>query len=264
LIGLSIPSDTHGAVGTTHTVTVTNDRMRIFTRDGIVLSTVTMSGFWTGTTLEGGAAVSAFDTKVFFDRFNNRYILESSANAQTLSSAVLLAVSQTSDPTGTWNRYSVDADPTATSTTGKWIDYPSVGFNKNWIVINENEFNYGTAGGGYWGPAIFVFDKQAAYAGTLSSIPVFQSPIATTCITNTEFSCGFTMAPTVVEDNTTESMYTVENWNSTSAQLRINKITGTPSAPVLTVGTQFPQGTRSWRFNAAVMSRRCTWAARSK
>ncbi|MFL6230862.1 MAG: hypothetical protein ACJ741_18970, partial [Pyrinomonadaceae bacterium] len=108
LIGGAIPPDTHGAVGTTHTVTVTNDRMRIFTRDGVVLSTVTMSGFWTGMTLEGGATVSAFDTKVFFDRFNNRYILESSANAQTLSSAVLLAVSQTSDPTGTWNRYSVD------------------------------------------------------------------------------------------------------------------------------------------------------------
>jgi hypothetical protein len=80
LSGGTIPPDTMGAVGTTHIVTVSNDRMRIQTRDGVELSRATLNSFWTGTTIKGTAVTSAFDTKVFFDRFNSRFILVSSLN----------------------------------------------------------------------------------------------------------------------------------------------------------------------------------------
>jgi hypothetical protein len=252
LSATSIPPDTMGVVGTTHVVNVTNDRMRIQTRDGVEISRVTLTSFWAGVTIKG-VAISAFDPKIYYDRFNNRYILISSGNGQGVNSGAMFAVSQTNDPTGLWNRYSVAADNASTATGGHWIDYPTVGFNKNWIVVDENVFNFGTAGNNtYWGQQVYVLDKQAAYNNTLSSISLFEDP-TTNCTSpfESKLGCGFTMAPAITEDNTTDTEYLVEDWDATAGQLRLSKITGTPSAPVLTVGTQFPQSSNSWRFNAA-------------
>jgi hypothetical protein len=254
LSGTSIPPDTMGAVGSTHIVAVTNDRMRIFNRDGVELSRMTLTAFWAGVTIKG-AAIAAFDPKVFFDRFNNRFILVSSGNGQGVNSGAMFAVSQTADPTGLWNRYSVAADPASTAAGGHWIDYPSVGHNKNWIVIDENVFNFGTAGSGFFGTQIYVLDKQAAYSNTLASINLFQGDFNATCLSSatpeTEVACGFTMAPAITEDNTTDTEYMVEDWDNVAGQLRLSKLTGTPSAPLITVGTQFPQSPNSWQFNAA-------------
>lgn len=257
LSGTTIPPDTMGAVGTNHIMTVSNNQLNFRTRDGALISRLTLNAFWAGVTLEGGITTpSTFDPKVFYDRFNDRYFFFTSANSVSPASSVLFAVTQTNDPTGTWNRFVFDADPTATggpTGTGRWADYPTVGFNKNWIVANYNVFNYsGTATTGYSGPYIYVIDKGAAYANTLSTVTLFQDTVAN-CVApfNNFLGCGFTMAPAVVEDNTTEENYLVEDWDSVFGQLRVSKLTGTAAAPVLTVGTQFPQSTENWRFNAA-------------
>lgn len=263
LSSTSIPPDTMGAVGTTHVMTVTNDKILIQLRDGRVVSgPVTLTSFWNGVTVKG-QGVSAFDPKIYFDRFNNRFIFESSANGPGVNSGAMFAVSATADPTGAWYRWSVVADSSSTGVpngSGTWIDYPTVGFNKDWIVVDENVFTYtcnasSCANSGYWGQQVYVLDKQAAYSNTLGAINLFASDFANTCVNsatqNSELGCGFTMAPTIVEDNTTDVVYLVEDWDSTSGQLRLSKITGTPSAPALTVGTQFPQSINSWRFDAA-------------
>ena len=252
LSGTTIPPDTMGAVGTTHVVTPSNDRLRIQDRDGVELSRVTLNSFWSTATVKGVAVSSAFDTKVFFDRFNNHFILVSSLNGPGINSGMGVAVTQTADPTGTWNRYTAASDPASTVGAGHAIDYPSVGFNKNWIVVDENTFNYsGSSFTTYYGQQVFVLDKAAAYAGTLSSVSLFEGPVSG-CVSPFEgqLGCGFTMAPAITEDNTTDTDYMVEDWDSTAAQLRLSKITGTPSTPVVTVGTQFPQSTNSWRFDA--------------
>ncbi|HVF51613.1 MAG TPA: hypothetical protein VNA19_16115, partial [Pyrinomonadaceae bacterium] len=158
----SIPPDTMGAVGPNHVVTTTNEKVVTHNRQGQVLSTVTLDAFW-ATVLLGGAAPSTFDPKIYYDRFNSRYIIITTANAQAETSATLFAVSQTNDPLGTWNRYAIDADAAATAAGGKWADYPSVGFNKNWIAVQVNLFGFGTTSG-FQGPAVYVINKAAAYA----------------------------------------------------------------------------------------------------
>src|SRR3954447_9025670 len=256
LSATSIPPDTMGAVGTTHIVTVSNDRMRILTRNGVELSRLTLTAFWAGVTIKG-AAISAFDPKIYFDRFNNRFIFISSGNGQNVNSGAMFAVSATADPTGAWYRWSVAADPASTAAGGHWIDYPTVGHNKNWIVVDENVFNFGTAGTGYWGQELYVLDKQAAYANTLGAISLFQGDFNNTCLVEAaaaqfvDLSCGFTLAPAVTEDNTTDTEYLVEDWDDNAGQLRLSKLTGTGAAPVLTVGTQFPQAVNGWVGSAA-------------
>ncbi len=263
LSGTSIPPDTMGAVGTTHVVVPSNNMMRITDRNGIELQRITLNSFWAGTTVKGSAVTSAFDPKILFDRFNNRFIFVASLNGPGQFSGMGLAVTQTADPTGMWNRFTAASDPAGTGApggSGHAIDYPSVGHNKNWIVVNENTFNY-TCGAStcsfttYWGPQIFVFDKAAAYANTLGSASLFEANFTATCLTSatpeTELACGFTMAPAITEDNTTLTDYMVEDWDNVAAQLRLSKVTGTPAAPALTIGTQFPQSPFSWRFDAA-------------
>ena len=162
LSGTNIPPDTMGAVGTTHVVVPTNNNMRILDRNGVELMRFSLTSFWTGTTVKGGAVTSAFDPKIMFDRFNNRFIFVVSLNGPGQFSGMGLAVSQTADPTGMWNRFTMASDPTSTASAGHAIDYPSVGHNNKWIVVDENTFNYsGASFTTYYGSQIFVFDKQA-------------------------------------------------------------------------------------------------------
>ena len=48
-------------------------------------------------------------------------------DAGAASSGIAVAVSQTSDPQGTWNYYSVTV-----GNQGVWVDFPTLGFNKDW------------------------------------------------------------------------------------------------------------------------------------
>jgi hypothetical protein len=248
---LTIPPDTMGAVGDNHVMTITNEKVVVHTRDGVVLSSVTLDAFWSSL-----GDPNTFDPKVLYDRFNDRFIVVTQANAFSPTSATLIAVSQTADPTGNYNRFAIDADAAATAAGGKWADYPSMGFNNNWITVQVNLFGFGTTSG-YQGPVVYVLDKAAAYNNTLSSVSVFEGSFAT-CLAsmnqNTELGCGFTMVPHVDEGNASGAQFLIEDWDSTAAQLRISKLTGTAAAPVLTVGTQFPQSLNSWRFNASLIA----------
>lgn len=253
-----IPPDTMGAVGLNHVVTTTNEKIIIHDRNGVIANIVTLDSFWAATP-NGLPSPATFDPKILYDRFNDRFILISTANAQDPTSATLVATSTTGDPLGSWNRYAIDADATATGGGGAWADYPSVGFNKNWIVVSINRFGFGSVSG-YQGPSIYVVNKTDAYAGMLGTVSVFESPFDSGCLALTPdqqpqaLGCGFTYVPAITEDNLTGEEYLTEDWDSTAAQLRMTKITGSQASPALTVGYQFPQSPYSWRFNATRFS----------
>ena len=227
-----IPPDTHGAVGPDHVMTVLNSQVRIQDRAGIILSTVALDLFW----LPVGF-VSAFDPKVLYDAAENRWIFVSMADGFTARSAIMLAVSQTSDPTGNWNFYSVDAD----STDNNWADYPSLGFNKDWIVVTANIFGINPQTNG---PVnVYVFNKTNLYTGGVGQFTLMQETSGT----------AFTMVPAITHDNTLAVEYLVET-ESLIAQyifgsvnrLRVSTITGPVGAERLTVGTAFATSATPW------------------
>src|SRR2546427_2810914 len=131
----TVPPDTHGAVGPNHLMTVLNTQIRIQDRAGNILSTtVSMDSFWASL-----GNPNAFDPKILYDPYGGRWIFAASANGNSAASAVLIGVSQTSDPTGTWNLFSVDAD----ASNASWADFTSVGLNHDRIVVNLNMFTVG-------------------------------------------------------------------------------------------------------------------------
>jgi hypothetical protein len=215
---ITIPPDVDGAVGPNHVVETLNNNYRFFNRTtGAVLSTISITSFWTPA---GGSGY--FDPKILYDPFTQRWIATAVSNAASASSAVLLGVSQSSDPTGAWYLYRVLGDSTGVN----WADFPCIGYNKNWIAINLNMFtNAANAGAG---AKCLIVDYPQARAG------VFVARYAT--------GTGFCSAPVITESSTEATLYAPTHLSSASGTYRLDTITGTPSLPVYTVGTTRSRG----------------------
>ena len=107
------------------------------------------------------------DDRIFYDPGSARWIMTALWIGQDTTRyparPVVLAVSQTSDPTGQWYAYNMsvcgDTDTTDTS------DQPHTGFNANWIAIDS------LCDTRYLGPndgGLIAVNKSAAYAGQLA------------------------------------------------------------------------------------------------
>ncbi len=99
---MATPADTHGAVGPEHLVVALNTEIAIQTREGELLSKVGLGDFWAG--FSHGFV---FDPKVVYDHLVKRWVVFTIADVNTTRSAVLIALSQTSDPTGDWDMASI-------------------------------------------------------------------------------------------------------------------------------------------------------------
>jgi hypothetical protein len=215
--GSTIPPDVGGTVGTNHLLTTLNSQIRVQSKTGTNLFTVSLDGFWNGT---GGGNPNAFDPKALYDPYNDKYIITAPANPQGNSSSIMIAVTETNDPTGNWYRFIFDAD----ASNNTWFDYPSIGFNNKWIVVTGNMF---TNSGGFNTSKVFVFNKSDIYAGTGTLV-------------NTFTASGFTIVPATTYDNSpTAPLYMIAVWNNnTSGQgvLRRYSLTGTTGSPVFNTG----------------------------
>ncbi len=228
--GTVIPPDTQGAVGPNNLMVTLNSQVRIQDRSGNALSTVSMYGFWSSLSI-----FEAFDPKLRYDPFNNRWIFSAGADPGASSAAILIGVSRTSDPTGMWNLYKIKAD----GGSSLWADFPTMGFNKNWIAVQANMFTNSTSA--YSHSNIWVFNKANLYAGGSGLFTLF---------TNTHG--GFTQFPATTYDNSLSTLYLLETWNGGSGQLRLSTITGAVGAEVLTAGIAYPTGSKSWQMSAPV------------
>lgn len=220
-----IPPDTMGAVGPNHLMVTLNGTVRIQSRNGSVISSMTLDQFWSRL---GPFSSFTFDPKVFYDSFADRWIFVTPVDGELPSSAVLIAVSQGPDPTRNWNMYRFTAD----STGAAWADYPSVGFNSKWIVASFNMF---FTSGGYKEAKTWVFDKADLYANGTGRFNTFSD------------ASGFTQTPVVSFDPTEPILYVVEDFDERS--LRISTITGPVGQERFNIGTASVVAPISWSIS---------------
>jgi hypothetical protein len=223
--GTVIPPDSQGAVGPNHLVVTLNSNVTIQTRTGSVLSSVSLAAFWSSL----GGISETFDPRVLFDPYANRWIISSGANSESSSSYILVGVSQTSDPTGGWNLYKVAADLTGQN----WADYPTLGFNGDWIVVQANLFTVAT--NTFRRSNIYAFNKADLYGGGVGQFSAFQD------------SSGFSDYPAVTYDNNLATEYLVREWSGVLGMLRVSTISGPVGAEVLTTGVAFPKVSSTWQ-----------------
>lgn len=215
-----IPPDTHGAIGPSHAMTMLNSQVRIQDKTGTIISTVTLSSFWSS--ISG----SKFDPKVLYDPLSSRWMAVCDANANLATSKVCFAISSSSDPTGSWTFYEFDAD--ASNTT--WADYPGFGLNGTWIAITHNMFTV-SGSPSFVGAKMWVIDKSTALAGGSLTTTVFP-----TSFDLVGGAYGATLQP--CQAFVGDTLFIVDNTGfgaSGTFMIRISRITGTASAPTWSV-----------------------------
>ncbi len=215
----TIPPDTMGAVGSdaVNKVMVTlNNNYRILnkTTGAQIGSDVSMPNFWAPV-----GATNPFDPRVQYDPYNDRWIVAAVSDAQSATTSILVGVSTTSDPGGTYSLFKVSARVAGDPAANNFTDFPMLGFNKNWVVVGINMF---TMAGAFVEGRSLVIDYPTLRTGTLSSM----------YFTGTNFCTH----PATTYSASEGTEYLVAHISSASATYALSTITGTPAAPVFTTG----------------------------
>src|SRR5436190_4694454 len=150
------PPDTNGAVGATQFVQSVNKGYQVFnkTTGASVLGPSAIATIWTGV---GGVCQNNTrgDPVVLYDHLANRWLISQFAGV-SVPPDECIAISTTSDATGTYNRYAFHLGT-------NFFDYPHLGVWPDGYYMAMNIFN--TAGSAFLGPQAFAFDRAAMIAG---------------------------------------------------------------------------------------------------
>jgi hypothetical protein len=224
-----IPPDVSGAVGPSRVMCGFNNNYRIQDKaTGATVFTVGTATFWNPVVANKALLNQLTDPRTVYDPIQNCWIV--AMQTTNSSGLILIGVSQTSDPAGSWRLYSLQLSP-----TGYLIDFPTLGFNKNWICVSINR--YTSPAGAFSRGVQAVLDYGAARAGTITSF--------------TQFDPGnnggrFCVSPAVTISATEDTLFLPTHLGSAGATYQVDVITGTPSAPVYTSGTSQTRPGGGW------------------
>ena len=150
------PPDTNGEVGATQYVQIVNEGFQVFdkTSGASVLGPVGISTIWTGFSGPCETAGDG-DPVVLYDQLADRWVVSQFAGAGVPTDECV-AVSTTSDATGSYNRYGFHLGT-------NFFDYPHLGVWPDAYYMSMNVFN--SAGTAFLGPQPFAFDRAKMLAG---------------------------------------------------------------------------------------------------
>lgn len=139
-MGGATPPDPSGAAGPNHYVQAVNTSFRVYSKTGAgMAAAASLSSLWSGSSNDG-------DPIVLYDRHADRWFI---SQFQTGSNEILIAVSTTPDPLGTY--YSYSFVPVASS----FPDYPKFSIWHDGYYMTSN----------YSTKRIVVFDRTKILAG---------------------------------------------------------------------------------------------------
>jgi MYXO-CTERM domain-containing protein len=127
----AIPPDSMGAVGPDHYIEFVNGRFAIFRKGtGALLLGQTDSAFWNSA---GVSPAELSDPRVIYDHRSGRWFASEAELGGSVG--IMVAVSQTSDPTGAWTGFFVDPNNNALN------DFPRLGVNADAVTLTSIDFN---------------------------------------------------------------------------------------------------------------------------
>jgi len=213
-----IPPDTWGAIGKTHLMSVHNNNVKIQDRNGVQLQLFSLATWWAPVVPAG----TLFDPKIVYDQYNDRWIMVSLSDPSLITSSLLVAISNTNDPTGAWTEYKWVMGVNIQG-NNCWADWPCIGFNKNWVAISVNMFTIATG----------MFQESRVLVMSYPDLLKVKLPFPTNTLF---FGIGdFTLQPCVTYSATEDILY-VPNSIWGVAGYKLNYITGTSNAPIYNTG----------------------------
>lgn len=150
------PPDTQGDVGPNHYFQMVNSAFAIWDKQGNILyGPVDNITLWDG--FDGPwSSTNDGDPVVLYDEYADRWIATQFSlpnGSNTAPFYELVAVSQTGDPLGGWNRYAFEFD--------KMPDYPKFGVWTDGYYMTTHKFSSGS----FAGAGVTVFEKEAMING---------------------------------------------------------------------------------------------------
>lgn len=212
-VGFTVdPPDPNGATGPSHFVEIANITLRIFSRAGASLSTISLDSFF--------GSSGAFDPQVIYDAISGRWFATAVAidTGGAGTGHLYIAVSETDDPTGTWHVYQ-------DSLSGDFQDYPGVGVSDDKLAVSYNRFGISSPYP-YHGVQTLVVQKSDLlnHVANPSMARVPATP-------NTD---RFTIRP-AQSLSATATLYMASVDCCTANQIHIYRLTGSPADANLTV-----------------------------
>lgn len=158
-----MPSDAAGAVSSKYLLQATNASILAQDRTGRTVSDLSLGSFWHDPAYTEGAL---YDSRVLYDADADRWIICTLYDVKFRKSTLLVAVSDTGDPSSAWHRYRflVDLNDVLEADATRMV------FSRDAIVVTANIYN-----GGGTQSEIFSIRKSDAYAG-LAALPVTVTP----------------------------------------------------------------------------------------
>ena len=159
------PPDTNLAVGSTQVVQWVNESFAVFNKSNgaLVYGPVSGNTLWSG--FGGGCQTNNDgDPIVQYDKAANRWIM-TQFSVSTLPYLQCVAVSTTSDATGSYNRYAFSYGNT------QFNDYPKLGVWPDGYYITYNIFNNGQT---FAGAKVCAFDRNSMLSGAAATQQCYQ------------------------------------------------------------------------------------------
>ena len=169
-----VPPDTNGAAGATQYVQMVNVTIAVYDKSSgaLQLGPAAIHTLWTGFggQCEFGGGIPTYadggDPVVLYDRLAGRWLVtQLQYNTTFTQSAQCVAVSTSSDATGSYNRYEFDFG-------SNFPDYPKFGVWPDGYYNTVNIF----PPKGFAGAMACAFDRNAMLAGAAASAICFQQP----------------------------------------------------------------------------------------
>ena len=216
------PPDTMGVAGPNHFIELINGRAAFFYKDGTPIADISLEAFFN---VPGIPTNRTFDPHIMYDFGSSRFIACAAQGTASPNSYLMIAVSATSDPTGIWYKWAIDADIDNGSTqTQSWMDYPLSGYDSTAVYVTGNMF---PNTGFNVHPKIWIIPKAQLLSGNTSITWSENTTLTGANIAPCE-SFGAPSAEYLVTpffDPSTE----------TYTQLRVYGITNPTSSPTLTL-----------------------------
>lgn len=155
-----VPNDNSLAVSNNGTVvSAVNSNFYIFNTNDTVIYSITLGVF--ADTLDVNSHV--YDPKLMYDSEKDRFILVFLSGSSDSVSNIVLAFSQTADPTEEWNLYTISGNPLNDTS---WFDYPALALTKDELFLTGNLLS----NGGSWQTSfkqsiIWQIDKNDGFEG---------------------------------------------------------------------------------------------------
>ena len=153
--GPYIPPDCSGDVGLSHYMEMVNIQFQIWDKTGTsLLGPLNLGTIWSGFPGPWTSSLNDGDPVVLYDEAADRWVATqfSLPNYGSTPNYILVAVSQTGDPTGSWYRYGFEFPD--------FPDYPKFGVWPDGYYMSANHF----AGGGV-GTSNAAFERDAMLNG---------------------------------------------------------------------------------------------------